>query len=108
MSKDYGDLEVDWNGNFGQYENADAEKILKALPQETDDAKLKEDYTELSKILLEDCPAFALMYRPGEFYTVNESVWTNFPAQDDGRGIPPLDCTDGYGVAALYDLELAE
>lgn len=108
LSKDYGDLEVDWNGNFGQYENKDAEAILKALPQETDDAKLKEDYTELSKILLEDCPAFALMYRPGEFYTVNESVWTNFPAQDDGRGIPPLDCTDGYGVAALYDLELAE
>ena len=28
--------------------------------------------------------------------------------EDDGRGIPPLDCTDGYGVAALYDLELAE
>ena len=31
---------------------------------------------------------------------------TNFPAGDDGRNIPPADCTDGYGIAALYELEL--
>lgn len=108
LSADYGKLDVDWNGNFGQYENDEAEKLLKAIPQTTDEAELKKDYTELSKILLTDMPCFQLMYRPGEFYTVNESVWTNFPAQDDGRGIPPLDCTDGYGIAALYDLKLAE
>lgn len=37
---------------------------------------------------------------------VNETVWTNFPSADDGRNIPPADCTDGYGIAALYELEL--
>ena len=108
LSEDYGNQEVDWNGNFGQYQNDDANEILKEIPQTTDADQLKEYYTELSKILLEDVPAFTLMYRPGLFYTVNESVWTNFPAADDGRNIPPLDCTDGYGIAALYDLELAE
>ena len=106
LSSKYADLKVNWSGNFGGYKNADAEKLLEAIPNETDQAKLKEDYTDLSKILLTDVPCFALMYRPGEFYTVNESVWTNYPQSDDGRNIPPMDCTDGYGVAALYDLQL--
>ena len=48
------------------------------------------------------------MYRPDMFYTVNESVWTGYPMQDDGTNIPPADCTDGYGIAALYNLELVE
>ena len=106
LSSKYADLKVNWSGNFGGYKNADAEKLLEAIPNETDQAKLKEDYTDLSKILLTDVPCFALMYRPGEFYTVNESVWTNYPQSDDGRNVPPMDCTDGYGVAALYDLQL--
>ena len=44
------------------------------------------------------------MYRPELFYAVNESVWTNYP--EEGGDIPPTDCTDGYGVAALYELQL--
>ena len=64
------------------------------------------------KVLIADEPSSALdvtsqkMYRPSLFHAVNESVWTNFPSGDDGRNIPPADCTDGYGIAALYDLEL--
>ena len=108
FSEEYAKLPSNWSGNFGHYMNDDAEKILKAIPTETDEAKLKEYYTELSRILLDECPAVALMYRPSLFYAVNESVWTNYPAADDGRNIPPTDCTDGYGIAALYDLELVE
>ena len=108
FSEEYAKLASNWSGNFGHYMNDDAEAILKAIPTETDEAKLKEYYTELSKILLDECPAVALMYRPQLFYAVNESVWTNYPAADDGRNIPPTDCTDGYGIAALYDLELVE
>jgi peptide/nickel transport system substrate-binding protein len=108
FSEEYAKLASNWSGNFGHYMNDDAEAILKAIPTETDEAKLKEYYTELSKILLEECPAVALMYRPTLFYAVNESVWTNYPAADDGRNIPPTDCTDGYGIAALYELELVE
>lgn len=108
MSRDYGELPVDWNGNFGQYSNDEVEEILAAIPLTQDEAQLKEYYTRLSQILLEDVPCFALMYRPGEFYIVNESVWTNYPAADDGRGIPPLECTDGWGIAGLYELELVD
>ena len=39
---------------------------------------------------------------------VNESVWTNYPQKDDGTNVPPMDCTDGYGIAALYNLELTD
>jgi peptide/nickel transport system substrate-binding protein len=97
-----------WNGNWGQYSNPAVDEIIKAIPGETDPAKLKEMYTELVKIYLTDVPSFTLMYRPQSFHTVNESVWTNFPHQDDGTTppVPPLDMTDGWGIAGLYNLEL--
>ncbi len=105
FSEEYAKLASNWSGNFGHYMNDDAEAILEAIPTETDEAKLVEYYTELSRLLLDECPAVALMYRPALFYAVNETVWTNYPAADDGRNIPPTDCTDGYGIAALYELE---
>ena len=46
------------------------------------------------------------MYRPEQFHAVNESVWTGYPEKDDGNNIPPANLTDGYGIAALYNLEL--
>ncbi|NLP33856.1 MAG: ABC transporter substrate-binding protein, partial [Clostridiales bacterium] len=64
----------------------------------------KEYYTEAVKIYLTDIPSFSLMYRPDKFHAVNESVWTGFPEQGDGLNIPPADCTDGYGIAALYHI----
>ena len=46
------------------------------------------------------------MYRPEVFHAVYEGVWTGYPAA--GGNIPPMDCTDGYGIAALYNLELVD
>ncbi len=108
FSEEYAKLASNWSGNFGHYMNDDAEKILEQIPLETDEKKLKEYYTELSRIWLDEVPSAALMYRPEQFFAVNETVWTNFPAADSGNNIPPLMCTDGYGIAALYELELAE
>jgi peptide/nickel transport system substrate-binding protein len=108
LSSSYNDLEVNWSGNFGHYTNERADEILDAIPYETDEATLKEYYTELSEIWLEDVPSFAAMYRPQMFHAVNESVWTGFPMDGDGSNIPPLVCTDGYGVAALYNLTLVD
>lgn len=108
LSSTYNELEVNWIGNYGGFTSEKADEILSKIPTEQDQAKLKEYYTELSKIYLEEVPSFSLMYRPQVFHTVNESVWTGFPQQDDGNNIPPLDCTDGYGVAALYHLKNVE
>ena len=108
MSSEYVGMASNWNGNWGQYSNPDADALIKAIPTETDGAKLKEMYTELVKIYLTDVPSFTLMYRPQSFHTVNESVWTNFPHADDGTNppVPPLDLMDGWSVAGLYNLEL--
>lgn len=108
MSSDNNDAEVKTFGNFGRWQNDRVDELLKLIPLEQDEAKLKEYYTELSQIYLDEVPSFAAMYRPAAFHIVNESVWTNYPQQDDGTNVPPYDCTDGYGVAALYNLTLVE
>ena len=98
--------ENNWSGNWGQYVNERATEIINQIPLTTDEAELIALYTEAVEIYLTEVPSFSLMYRPALFHAVNESVWTNFPEDGDGRNIPPADCTDGYGIAALYDLEL--
>ncbi|MDO5572504.1 MAG: ABC transporter substrate-binding protein [bacterium] len=108
FSKEYAELDVNWSGNYGHYMNDEADAILKKIPNETDTAKLKEYYTELSKIYLEDVPSFTAMYKPQMFHTVNETVWTGYPQLDDGNNIPPMLCTDGYGIAGLYNLKNVE
>jgi peptide/nickel transport system substrate-binding protein len=108
MSSEFIGMASNWNGNWGGYSNPAADEIILAIPGETDPAKLKEMYTELVKLYLSDVPSFTLMYRPQSFHTVNESVWTNFPYADDGTNppVPPLDLTDGWSIAGLYNLEL--
>jgi peptide/nickel transport system substrate-binding protein len=108
LSSTYNDLEVNWSGNYGHYTNERADEILELIPYETDETVLKEYYTELSQIWLEDVPSFAAMYRPQAFHAVNESVWTGFAMQGDGSNIPPLDCTDGYAIADLYNIYLVD
>ncbi|MGE5463821.1 MAG: ABC transporter substrate-binding protein, partial [Syntrophothermus sp.] len=108
MGGEFAQTKGNWNGNWGGYKNPEADKIIAAIPSETDPAKLKEYYTELTKIYLTDIPSFTLMYRPQNFHAVNESVWTNFPHQGDGTTppVPPLDMTDGWAIAGLYNVKL--
>ncbi|MBN1313723.1 MAG: ABC transporter substrate-binding protein [Anaerolineae bacterium] len=110
ISSEFVGMASNWNGNWGQYSNPDADALIQAIPGETDPDKLKEMYTELVKIYLTDIPSFTLMYRPQSFHTVNESVWTNFPHEGDGTSppVPPLDLTDGWSIAGLYNLTLVE
>ena len=101
---------VNWSGNWGQYSNPEVDALIEAIPGESDPAKLEEIYTELVRLYLTDIPSFTLMYRPDKFHTVNETVWTGFPFDGDGTEppVPPMDCTDGYGIACLYNVELVE
>lgn len=108
MGMDYVGVQNNWSGNWGQYVNEEADALIKQIPLTTDQAEIKDLYTRLTEIYLTEVPSFSLMYRPAMFHAVNESVWTNFPSGEDGRNIPPADCTDGYGIAALYELELVQ
>jgi peptide/nickel transport system substrate-binding protein len=108
MNSRYVGVANNWNGNWGGYKNPDADKLINEIPTLTDAAKLKADYTALVKTYLTDIPSFTLMYRPQSFHAVNETVWTGFPHQGDGTNppVPPLDMTDGWGIAALYNVKL--
>ena len=106
LDGDLAGIENNWTGNWGQYKNDRATEIVKQIPLTSDPEELKALYTEAIQIYLTEVPSFSLMYRPAVFHAVNESVWTNYPEDGDGRNIPPADCTDGYGIAALYELEL--
>jgi peptide/nickel transport system substrate-binding protein len=108
LNSKYAQTENNWNGNWGGYKNPDADKLINEIPSLTDAAKIKADYTELVKMYLTDVPSFTLMYRPQSFHAVNETVWTGFPHQGDGTNppVPPLDCTDGWGIACLYNVTL--
>ena len=110
LSSEFVGMASNWNGNWGQYSNPAADKLIKAIPAMTDAAELKKTYTELVKLYLTDIPSFTLMYRPQSFHTVNESVWTGFPHQDDGTNppVPPLDLTDGWSIAGLYNVKLVK
>ena len=110
MSSEFIGMASNWNGNFGGYSNPAADKLIKAIPTLTDPAQLKDDYTELVKMYLTDIPSFTLMYRPQSFHAVNESVWTGFPHDGDGTNppVPPLDLTDGWSIAGLYNLKLVK
>ena len=108
MSSEWVGMASNWSGNWGGYVNPEADELIKAIPNETDTETLKEIYTELVRIYLTDIPSFTLMYRPDQFHTVNETVWTGFPYQDDGTDppVPPMNLVNGWSIAGLYNLEL--
>ncbi len=108
MSSEWVGMTSNWSGNWGQYSNPEADELIASIPNETDQDTLIDTYTRLVEIYLTDVPSFTLMYRPDVFHTVYEGVWTNFPYDGDGTSppVPPMDCSDGWGVACLYNLEL--
>ncbi len=110
LNSRYAQTKNNWNGDWGGYKNPAVDALINGIPSETDPAKIKADYTAITKIYLTDVPSFSLMYRPQSFHTVNETVWTGFPHQGDGTNppVPPLDLTDGWGIAGLYNLSLVK
>jgi peptide/nickel transport system substrate-binding protein len=106
ISPEFVGVEGNWSGNWGQYNNPRVGEILNMIPLITDQARLKDLYTELVEIYLTDVPSFSLMYRPDKFHTVYEGVWTGFTEAGDSRNVPPVNASVGYAIADLYNIRL--
>lgn len=91
-------------GNWGRWQNAEANQILDQLATETNASRIRQLWTRLNIIYLQEMPFVGLMYRPWQFHQVYEGVWTNFPKPGDG--VPPTILLDGYGIQGLFNIRL--
>lgn len=86
--------------NFNRYDNPEVSSLLdqaaSASPEEQ-----KALYTQLDDIFRQDIPAIPLMYRPFQFYTVSETVWSGFPTEENPYA-PPTH--NQAGVRALFEI----
>ena len=89
--------------NEGRYKSSKADKLLAAIPGESDPVKLKKLYTELNNLFLEEMPVVPLMYRPWLFYQFNTKYWTNFPTEKNPYAAPQC-LMVGAGVKALWGI----
>lgn len=98
--------------NFGRFDHPRVNEIIKEIPTIADEAKLKELYTELNLLFLEQVPFIPLMFRPEDFFTVNEAVWTGFPTEESNaqriaQGLDPImpsGALRGAAIRILYEI----
>ncbi|WP_083500652.1 ABC transporter substrate-binding protein [Thermococcus celericrescens] len=73
--------------NFGNYYNAEANELLKALATASDENKQVEYLGELTKIWLQDVPAVPV-YTGTVFYEANTKYWKDWPNEKNPYGVP--------------------
>jgi peptide/nickel transport system substrate-binding protein len=90
--------------NYGRYDNPDVAELLDqaaaASPEEQG-----QFFAQLDEIFRADIPAIPLMYRPQQFYTFNEAVWSGFPTAENPYA-PPMHSQSG--VQVLFNISAAE
>lgn len=92
------------NRNTNRFKNERVDELVMLSATEEDPDLLKEYYTEINKIWLEELPTVPLMYRPQHFHTTYEGYWTGFAKADDGQNIPPWICIIGAGIKDLFNI----
>lgn len=88
--------------NYNRFSHPAVAGLLDQAAAATDDATRKTAYQALDKIFREQVPVVPLMYRPLEFYNINESNWTNFPTAENPYA-PPM--FQGAGIQWLFKLK---
>jgi peptide/nickel transport system substrate-binding protein len=88
--------------NYNRFEHPDVAGLLDQAAAATDDATKKTAYQALDKIYREQVPTVPLMYRPLEFYNINESNWTNFPTEENPYA-PPM--WRGAGIEWMFKIK---
>jgi peptide/nickel transport system substrate-binding protein len=88
--------------NYNRFEHPDVAGLLDQAAAAADDAARKTAYAALDKIYREQVPTVPLMYRPLEFYNINETNWTNFPTEENPYA-PPM--WQGAGIQWLFKIK---
>lgn len=89
--------------NYNRFSNPAVPALIDAISTAGDnEAKLKELYTKLDTIWMQNIPTVPLMYRPLEFFEYNSSTWTGFPNVDNAYAPPQF---SGAGNAWLFKIK---
>jgi peptide/nickel transport system substrate-binding protein len=86
--------------NFGRFNDPGVASLLDQAGASTGEAA-KRLYSQLDTIFMQNAPMIPLMYRPLDFFEVNESVWQGFPTAAKPIAPPTF---RGDGVAWLYQI----
>ena len=91
--------------NYGRYKNSRIDKLIELIPVTENINELKKLYSEINEIFMKEIPVIPLLYRPGSFYQVNNTYWTNWPTESNPYAAPASECLDGAGIRAFYEIK---
>ncbi|APT75912.1 ABC transporter substrate-binding protein [Marinitoga sp. 1135] len=78
-----------WDGNFGRYENEKLFSLIKEINKTpfSEEAKLKELFSEAEEILLKEMPAIPVWHN-GLWFQASTYAWENWPDENNPYGYP--------------------
>ncbi|HYP45909.1 MAG TPA: ABC transporter substrate-binding protein [Propionibacteriaceae bacterium] len=88
--------------NYNRFSHPDVPALLDQAAGAKDDAGRKAALGKLDDIYREQVPTVPLMYRPLEFYNINETNWTNFPTEENPYA-PPM--WQGAGIQWMFKIK---
>ena len=86
--------------NYGRFNHPEVAGLLDKAAVAAD-SQAKELFIQLDTIFMQNAPMIPLMYRPLDFFEVNESVWSGFPTEANPTAAPMF---RGAGITWLYQI----
>lgn len=86
--------------NYGRFTHPQVPALLDKAATATG-ADLKQLFTQLDTIFMQNAPMIPLMYRPLEFFEANETTWKGFPSAATNTAAPMW---RGVGIDWLYQI----
>jgi len=88
--------------DYGRFSDPKVADLLDKAGQAADPTTVKDVYSQLDKIFMDNVVGIPLMYRPDEFYEFNQKYWTGFPTSENAWAPPQF---AGAGIQWLYKIK---
>jgi len=92
-----------WNDPNSPEYIALVDSLLQAIPLMNDEEEIKEAYTVLNRIYMQEQPTLPVVYRPEEYYAFSTKYWTNFPTENNPYA-PPRMPVASAGTRILWEI----